>query len=93
MIYPDTAGGRPVRIEVLDQLNPPLPPGCVKPRAGVPWDRSDDVTSTWQYWSLPIVTIAAAVFLLVSLVRGRTPAPGMAVAGFASLLWIVLWLH
>ena len=96
MIYADAGDDGtvppPVLIETLDKPGAPPPAGCTVPEADVPWKRSDDLTRTWQYRSLPVVTIAAALLLVVGLLRGRGWRPGIALAGVPSALWAVLWL-
>lgn len=96
MIYVEDSAGRtvgpPVRLGILDGPGAPPPPGCTVPDADIPWDRSDDVTGTWQYRSLYVVTFATVLLLMVGLVRGRGWRPGIALAGAALALWAGLWL-
>ncbi len=96
MIYVEHGEGRtfasPVPMEILDKPGAPPPAGCAVPHAGVPWNRTDEVADTWQYRSLQVVAITAALLATLGLVRGRGWRPGIALAGAASVLWAALWL-
>jgi hypothetical protein len=84
--------GTSVPMGILDKPGAPPPAGCAQPQADIPWKRADGVTDTWQYRSLQVVAITAALLLTLGLVRGRGWRPGIALAAAASALWAVLWL-
>jgi hypothetical protein len=83
-----------VRFSPRESTVPGTPAGCVTPDAGIPWNRSDDVTSTWQYRSPQVVAIVAALLLAGGLVLGRIrfALPGCVLAGLASLLVVTFGL-
>jgi hypothetical protein len=76
------------------------PPGCEEGDAGIPWHRASDAKSSWQYWLLLILSIAATLLLgSTSLARHRDYALPLLVGGAALLaaslvagllLWVVV---
>lgn len=62
------------------------PPDCQESDEGIPWNRSDDADSTWQYWLLLLLPLAAIAFLVAAVaMRGSFYASRLLVLG-ASLL-------
>lgn len=47
------------------------PPGCEEGDAGIPWNRAKDATTTWQYWLLIVLPLAAIVALVSALIAWR----------------------
>ena len=56
----------------LDGSDPP--PGCQESFANVPWSGAADKESTWQYWLLVALPIAAIFVLFAALGSWRTPS-------------------
>jgi hypothetical protein len=73
------------------------PPGCEAGDAGIPWNRAEDATSTWQYWLLIVLPLAAIACLVLSLVAPRSRYARPLVGSGALLLvtdliaGLVLW--
>lgn len=73
------------------------PPGCEEGDAGVPWNRADDAESTWQYWLLIALPLAAIAALAAALIGRRTPyalrlfASGGLLFAANLIVFVVLW--
>lgn len=73
------------------------PPGCEEGDAGIPWNRARDATSTWQYWLLIVLPLAAIACLALSLLARRSRyarpllASGVLLLASDLVAGIVLW--
>jgi hypothetical protein len=64
------------------------PPGCQESDEGVPWQNTEELESTWQFWLLIILPIAAIIVLGWGLVVRRTDR-ALAVFSAGTLLFVV----
>lgn len=72
----------------LEGRDPPA--GCQEADEGIPWNRAEDATSTWQYLLLVLLPAAAALLLALALVGRRRPRARSLLAGGALLLGVDL---
>ena len=49
------------------------PPGCQESFLGVPWSGAEDKESTWQYWLMALLPVAAILALIAALISWRAP--------------------
>jgi hypothetical protein len=81
----------------LNGLDPPS--GCQESYEGIPWYAAEDAESTWQYWLLIVLPLAAIAALVSALIgrRSRYGLPllsaGGLLLGMDVLAWLVLGGH
>lgn len=73
------------------------PPRCQAGDEGIPWNRADDLKSTWQYISVVVTTLASIALLAVGLLPRAVPGTtrlreaGNALAVVATATAVLVW--
>jgi hypothetical protein len=89
--------GTEAPLRMLDKPGAPVPPGCQQGDAGVPWNRSDALSSSPQYLALLFTTLIGGIVLMGALAFGRERPgralrrTGLALTVVSTLLFAVLW--